>query len=363
MTAGDAPTGLAPQAAGEGLAADVRLRRGGFTLDVDLAVPPGGTLALLGPNGSGKSTVLGVLAGLLVPDTGTVVWRGRTLTRAPDLLVPPAERRIGLLGQEPLLFPHLSVLDNVAFGPRSRRLPDAAARATRWLERLGVAHLAQRRPRGLSGGQAARVALARALAAEPEVLLLDEPLASLDAAAAPELRHLLAETLRDAGLTTVLVSHDVLDAALVADHVAVLREGRVVEHGPRAEVLGAPRTEFTAAFVGVNLVPVGFGGLRPAAGPPAAAVARLRFRPAAVTVSEQRPGGDNTWEATVRWLEPATGGVRVRLATPGQPDVLADVDAAALGHLRPGARVWAHVPAESVQALGRGEHAACESPT
>src|SRR5690606_39075573 len=237
--------------------------------------------------------------------------------------------------------------DNVAFGPRSRRLPDAAARATRWLERLGVAHLAQRRPRGLSGGQAARVALARALAAEPEVLLLDEPLASLDAVAAPELRHLLAETLRDAGLTTVLVSHDVLDAALVADHVAVLREGRVVEHGPRAEVLGAPRTEFTAAFVGVNLVPVGFGGLRPAA----------------VTVWEQRPGGDNTWEATVRWLEPAPGGVRVRLATPGQPDVLADVDAAALGHLRPGARVWAHVPAESVQALGRGEQAACESPT
>jgi molybdate transport system ATP-binding protein len=333
------------------LVVDVTARRGTFTLEAQLEVAAGQVLAVLGPNGSGKSTLLDVIAGLLAPQRGVVSWQGRDLSTATGRLVPSAERRIGLLGQDPLLFPHLSVRENVAFGLRARRQPDALARADRWLERLGVAGLVDRRPRQLSGGQAARVALARALAAGPQVLLLDEPLASLDASAAPELRHLLGEVLRESGLTTLLVSHAVLDAALLADHVAVLREGRVVEHGTRSEVLGAPRTEFTAAFVGVNLVPVGFGGLRPAALPNPARVTQLRFRPAAVVVSTERPAQHNAWEATVRWLEPSTGGVRVRLATADQPDVLADVDAAFVGHLRPGASVWAHVPAEAVQPL------------
>jgi molybdate transport system ATP-binding protein len=335
---------------------DVTAVRGSFTLEAQLEIPEAGVLAVLGPNGSGKSTLLEVLAGLLPPQRGEVRWRGRTLSSADGRLVPPASRRVGLLAQDPLLFPHLTVRENVAFGLRARRERDAAPVADRWLERLGVAALAARRPRQLSGGQAARVALARALAAEPEVLLLDEPLAALDAAAAPELRQLLAEVLRETGLTTILVSHAVLDAALLADHVAVLREGRVVEQGRRADVLGAPRTEFTAAFVGVNLVPAGFGGLRAGApaGPPQASpaqVTRLRFRPGAVVVSEHPDGRENTWEATVRWLEPVTGGVRVRLATPDQPDVLADVDAAGVDQLRPGARVWAHVPVEAVQTI------------
>lgn len=332
-----------------GLLADVRLRRGSFTLEASIDLAPGCTLALLGPNGSGKSTVLAVLAGVLVPQQGTVSWRGRTLTDAPGTCVPPAERRIGLLGQEPLLFPHMSVQANVEFGPRSRGQRDATERAIRWLERLEVAHLAQRRPRQISGGQAARVALARTLAAEPEVLLLDEPLAALDVSAAPELRHILAAVLEETGLTTVLVSHAVLDAAMLADQVAVLQEGRVVEEGSREEVLGSPRSDFTAAFVGVNLVPVGFGGLRPRTSN--GEVTRLRFRPGAVIVSLLPIEASNTWQATVRWLEPATGGVRVRLATPDQPDVLADVDATTVGHLRPGATVWAHVPAGSVQGI------------
>ncbi|WP_420110891.1 sulfate/molybdate ABC transporter ATP-binding protein, partial [Pseudactinotalea sp.] len=229
------------------LVVDVTAGRGSFTLEAQLEVPDGGVLAVLGPNGSGKSTLLDVVAGLLAPRRGEVTWRGRSLSTASGRLVPPAERRVGLLGQNPLLFPHLSAHGNVAFGLRARRERDALARAGQWLDRLGVASLAQRRPRQLSGGQAARVAIARALAAEPEVLLLDEPLAALDAAAAPELRHLLAEILQETGVTTLLVSHAVLDAAVLADHVAVLRDGAVVEHGARADVLGAPRTEFTAA--------------------------------------------------------------------------------------------------------------------
>nr|WP_241681186.1 ATP-binding cassette domain-containing protein [Pseudactinotalea terrae] len=333
------------------LLVDVTAGRGSFTLEVCLDVPAGEVLAVLGPNGSGKSTLLDVVAGLLAPHRGEISWKGRALSTATGRLVPPSERRVGLLGQDPLLFPHLTVRENVAFGLRARGKRDALARADGWLDRLGVASLTDRRPRQLSGGQAARVALARALAAEPEVLLLDEPLAALDASAAPELRHLLGEVLRETGLTTVLVSHAVLDAALLADQVAVLREGQVVERGPRAEVLGAPRTAFTAAFVGVNLVPAGFGGLRPAPRASRAKVTKLRFRPAAVVVSEERDRRENSWEATVRWLEPVTGGVRVRLATPDHPDVLADVDAASVSHLSPGARVWAHVPAEAVQPL------------
>ena len=349
-----ASVGARPENATSGLLADVRLRRGAFTLDVRLDVPSGSTLALLGPNGSGKSTVLAVLAGLLMPDGGSVAFRGRTLTEAPGHRVPPAVRRVGLLGQQPLLFPHLSVRDNVEFGPRSRGEPDALSRADHWLERLDVAHLAQRRPRQISGGQAARVALARALAAEPDVLLLDEPLAALDAAAAPELRQLLAETLRDSALTTVLVSHDVLDAALLADRVAVLREGTVVEEGPRREVLTAPRTPFAAAFVGINLVGSGFGGLRPHGAH--ASVTQLRFRPSAVVLAPEQRWDHNTWQAIVRWLEPATGGVRARLSTPAHPDapdVLADLDPASVEGewLRPGALVWAHVPRESLQPL------------
>ena len=185
-------------------------------------------------------------------------------------------------------------------------------------------------------------------------MLLDEPLAALDAAAAPSLRQLIASTIRDLGLTTVLVSHDVLDAALLADRVAVLREGTVVEQGSRAEVLSAPRTAFTAAFVGVNLVPAGFAGLRAADAAPAAT--QLRFRPAAVELSSLPRWRENTWEAQVRWPEPATGGVRVRLTTSeasDAPDVLADVDPAAVDEawLEPGARVWAHVPADAVSGV------------
>lgn len=228
-----------------GLHAELRLRRASFDLDLRLDVPPGGVLALLGPNGSGKSTVLDCIAGLLRPKRATINLRGRPLHG-----LPAHERPVGLLAQDPLLFPHLNVLDNVAFGPRSRgsSRADARATATRWLAEVDALELAGRRPAHLSGGQAQRVALARALASEPELLLLDEPFASLDVDAAPAMRALLRRVLRagDTGRTAVLVTHDVADVRELADQVLVLADGQVSERGPVHEVLGAPSTAFTA---------------------------------------------------------------------------------------------------------------------
>ncbi len=300
-------------------------------VDVSLEVASGETLAVLGPNGAGKSTLLDVVAGLLRPDRGHVLLEGRALTRvgegSGEALVPAYDRQIALLAQEPLLFPHLDVRENVAFGPRSRRMPRRAAReaADRWLEDLQLTGLAERRPDQLSGGQAQRVALARALAAEPRLLLLDEPMAALDVAVRPELRQTLRRVL--AHRTAVVVTHDVLDALLLADRVAVVEEGRVAEQGTTADVLTQPRSRFAAEIAGLNLVSgrwqedglISEGGLR-IAGEPADATPGdgaqvvAVFPPTAVSVFLNAPGGSprNALAVTVTSVEPHSGHLRVR---------------------------------------------------
>ncbi|GEO94450.1 ATP-binding cassette domain-containing protein [Kocuria turfanensis] len=210
---------------------DVTARLRARDLDVTVSVADGQTLALTGPNGAGKSSLLAVVAGLLVPDTGRAVLDGRVLFdldaagRGP--WVPAHDRGVVLLAQDPLLFPHLSVLENVAFGPRSRGAGRRRARAAavQWLEAVGAAPLAHRRPAALSGGQAQRVAVARALAADPRLLLLDEPFASLDSTAAPALRELLRRVL--AGRMAVVVTHDPADVEALADAEVRLEHGRV----------------------------------------------------------------------------------------------------------------------------------------
>lgn len=245
------------------LEAALLVRRGSFVLDATISVQRGEVLALLGPNGSGKSTLLAALAGLIPPETGTVTVTGRALTRRGPgmprrnrLVVPPDRRSVGLLGQKPLLFPHLSALQNVAFGQRSLgvRAGDAETDARSWLRAVGLAGLEHRKPAALSGGQQQRVAIARALAARPEVLLLDEPLAALDVQTAAMTRTLLREQLTRSGTTAILVTHDVLDAIVLADRVAILSEGRIIDEGPKERVLGAPRNQFIAALAGLNLV-------------------------------------------------------------------------------------------------------------
>lgn len=224
-------------------------------VDVEIEVPSGATVGLLGPNGAGKSTVLAALAGTLRPEEGrVVVGDDVVLDAASGRWVAPHDRHVGLLAQEPLLFPHLDVLDNVAFGPRSSGASRAAARerALAQLRDLGCDDLAHRSPGTLSGGQAARVALARALAADPRLLLLDEPLAALDAAAVPDLRATLRRCLE--GRDAVLVTHDVVDALLVTDLLVVIEDGRVVESGPTREVLDTPRSTFAAELAGLTLL-------------------------------------------------------------------------------------------------------------
>lgn len=224
-------------------------------VDATVGVPAGATLALLGPNGSGKSTVLAAIAGTLRADLGEVRLGARVLeARESGVWVPPRLRRIALVTQRADLFPALSVLDNVAYGLRARhaRAAHARERAWRWLERGQLTTLADRPPESLSGGQARRVAILRALASEPEALMLDEPFAGVDVEAAQSLRALVAE--HAAGVTTVVATHEVLDAHLLASTVTVLDHGRAVETGTTADVLTHPRTEFAAAMAGRRLV-------------------------------------------------------------------------------------------------------------
>ncbi len=332
-----------------GLHAELEVRRGEFALDVKLAVRPGEVIALLGPNGAGKSTLLSVLAGLLSPDRGRVELDGRMLLETGSNTWVPAHRRgVGLLAQEPLLFPHLSAVDNVAFGPRSAGASRVRARQTaeHWLSEVDCESLSDRKPAQLSGGQAQRIALARALAADPELLLLDEPMAALDIDAAPAMRGLLHRILSEQRRPAVLVTHDVLDAVVLADRVLVLGDGRMVEQGATRDVLARPTTEFTARIAGLNLLTgrTADGALtsgdtvisgqtveRVEHNEAAAAV----FSPSSVAVHRERPSGSprNALRVRVTGLEPRGDVVRVRAVGDGAT-LAADVTPAAVADLR-----------------------------
>lgn len=341
-------------------------------LDVDFSVAAGEVLAVLGPNGAGKSTALHVIAGLVRPDSGVVRLGNRVLTdTAAGVQVATHDRRVGLLLQDPLLFPHLSVSANVAFGPRSRagifRTGPARDTALRWLREVGAEELADRRPRQLSGGQAQRVAVARALAAAPELLLLDEPLTGLDVAAAASIRAVLREVVGRTGVAVILVTHDLLDVFALADRVLVLESGRIAEIGAVAEVLAAPRSRFGARIAGLNLVSGtidrdgalhsssglrwhGIPGVPFTAGQEAVAV----FAPASVAVYADAPHGSprNTVEVTVAELDTRGPAVLVRGAdqADGAPGLAASItpDAAAELRLTTGERVWFSVKAAEV---------------
>ena len=222
---------------------------------VDLEVEAGRTTALVGPNGSGKSTVCSVVAGLLDAENGQVVLGGRVLD-GPGGFVRAGRRQVALLSQEPGVFTHMSVLGNVVFALRCQGVSRAEAtrRARAELAAVGADHLASRSGGALSGGQAARVALARALATGPRLLVLDEPMAALDVTARQEMRRLVARRCAEEGLTLLLVTHDVLDLTALAEDVVVLDRGRVVEQGPTARVLSAPRSDFVAHLTGTAVL-------------------------------------------------------------------------------------------------------------
>lgn len=319
-------------------------------VELDLEVSGGETLALVGPNGAGKSTALSLIAGTLRPTGGRVVLDGRVLTDERTW-VPPHDRRVTTLSQDPVLFPHLSALGNVMFPLRAQGVPrrEARRRALEHLDALGLADLADRRPAQLSGGQAQRVAIARALAAEPRLLLLDEPMAALDVDVAPALREQLRTFL--AGRTALIVTHDVLDALVLADRVAVLEHGRALDTGTTDEVLTRPRSAFAARFAGLNLIRgrwdgrelVLEGGERlPATSTlPKGSPSYAAFRPAAVHLV----GPGEGLPRTVRSLAPH--GDLLRVHTEDLAADLSPQDVAAR-RLAPGAPVLLAVRAESV---------------
>lgn len=239
------------------LTAVLNKRLRSFDLDVSLTLDEG-ILALIGTSGCGKTTVLKMLAGLAVPDRGCVDHDGRILVeRSPGrVFVPPEQRAVGYVVQNYALFPHLSVAKNIAYGlPRGDRSA-RAAKVAEMAEFLDISHLAEALPRSLSGGEQQRVAMARALVTRPRLLLLDEPLSALDASIRGRLRADLRDTLRRLSIPTVVVTHDYEDARVLADRIAVMERGRILQEGRPSEVAVNPASPFVASFVGTNLLPV-----------------------------------------------------------------------------------------------------------
>lgn len=219
-----------------------------YVLRLDLEVDEGETVALVGPSGAGKTTVLRCIAGAVRPGAGRIALGERVLfDRAERIDLPPEDRRVGYVFQEYALFPHMTVRQNVAFGGR--------ARADELLERFGIAHLADAKPRRLSGGERQRVGLARAIAADPEVLLFDEPLSALDAHTRGRVRAELHDLLRELRLPALLVTHDFEDATALADRVGVIVQGAIRQSGTPEELLARPADAFVASFTGANMLP------------------------------------------------------------------------------------------------------------
>jgi molybdate transport system ATP-binding protein len=346
-----------------GLDSNVRLRLGRLDLDVNLAVVPGELVVLVGPNGAGKSTLMRAIAGLHAIDSGRIELDGEVLDDpSAGRFVPARQRAIGVMFQDWLLFDHMTVVDNVAFGLRSRgtRRRDAHIAAMQWLERLGIAELAKLRPPQLSGGQSQRVALGRALAFEPRLLLLDEPFAALDATTRVEVRRDLRRHLATLDIPRVIVTHDPIDAITLADRIVVIEAGHVTQQGRPDEVRSRPRSSYVADLIGVNLLR---GSLRDGvielsenrhiavvgdavpAGPVTATI-----HPRAITIHGSQPAGSarNAWPTTIDDLDDEGDRIRVRVGPPVPLVVEITPSARRELSLRAGSPVWISFKATEV---------------
>ncbi len=345
------------------LSAEIEFRLGTLDLHADLEVRPGELLALLGPNGAGKSTLLRCLAGLAPIDAGRITLDGELVDDpSTDTFIEPDGRPIGFVFQSYLLFDHMSILENVAFGLRARKTPkvDARRTAAEWLERVGLTEYADQRPRTLSGGQAQRAALARALATNPRLLLLDEPLAALDAGTRSSVRRDLRRHLETFDGMRILVTHDPVDAYALADRVAILDAGRIVQIGTLAEVTAHPRSRYVAELVGVNLVTgtVTGGVLCTDAGAHVVIADALPgssfavIRPHSIALVREPAAGSsarNTWGGRIVDIDRL--GDRVRVGIDGHLPLTAEITVAALEamELRPGDEIHASVKATDIE--------------
>jgi molybdate transport system ATP-binding protein len=350
------------------LHAAIGVHLGEFQLDIALDVGDGEVVALLGPNGAGKTSALRAMAGLLPLDDGRIELDGVVLDDpAADVFVPTADRPIGVVFQDYLLFPRLTALDNVAFGLRARGHDRASARhrAREWLERFTLAEQAHAKPRTLSGGQAQRVALARALATNPRLLLLDEPLAALDAGTRVQVRAELRHHLATFHGARLLITHDPMDALVLADRLVIVERGRVTQAGVPADVTARPASRYVAQLVGINLLhgtATGEHTVRLDSGAELTVADRLpgpdvavAIRPQAIALHGHQPDGSprNTWAATVTDLEADHDRVRVTLG--GPVAATAEVTPASVAELglTPGRSVWATVKAVDLTAYQR----------
>ncbi len=341
-----------------GLDAQVTVALGALDLDVGIHAADGETVAVLGPNGAGKTTLLRALAGLRPLDAGHVTIDDETVDEPSSRrFVVPERRSVGVVFQDYVLFPHLSARENVAFGLRARGVARAEARrrADDWLARVGVQDHAGAKPGRLSGGQEQRIALARALAPTPRLLLLDEPLAALDVGTRVELRRELRKHLASFPGARVLVTHELLDAVALADRIVVLEHGRVAQEGTLDEVTARPRSRYVADLVGINLlrgkghdhtVELESGGAvvtaEPVDGPVYVAV-----HPHAVGLHRHQPEGSprNVWAGRIDGTDLL--GDRVRVHVAGPVPLVAEITAASLGalQLHDGVEVFASVKA------------------
>ncbi|MFD7834960.1 ABC transporter permease [Streptomyces sp. NPDC059761] len=353
----DLPDGL-PDAPDDGGHWPLHAAVTGFN-ELTLDAEPGTTIAVVGENGAGKTTLLRALLGL-TPRAHAELRLGDTDVTE----LPPHKRQVAWVPQDGALFPHLSALANTAYGLRARRVPRAEARreAQLWLDRLGVGHLAARKPAQLSGGQAQRVSLARALAARPRLLLLDEPLAALDQTTRARVRHTLRTHLAGFGGVCLIVTHDPVEAVSLADRVLVLADGRTLQDAPPAEVTRHPRSPWVARMLGRNawsgtasadgLVLTAGGRLVAAEALPEGSRALAIIGPEAVSVHRDRPAGSprNVWEGSVREITAVGSRLRVLVGSAEAPDLVAEItpEAAAELGLVDGSKVWTSVKATEV---------------
>ncbi len=353
-----------------GLIVDAQVRRGSFTLTVTFTAAPGQVLGVLGPNGAGKSTLLAAAAGLIPISAGRITLAGQVVDDADaGTFIEASGRPVGFVFQNYRLFPHLTVAENVAFSPRARGLGRRAARsaASHWLDRLGLTDLADRKPDQVSGGQAQRVALARALSGQPELLLLDEPLSALDAGTRFDVQAELKQHLADFTGPSLLVTHDPLEALVLADQLIVVEAGRIVQQGTPAQIARQPATDYVAKLVGLNLytgnangslVALTEGGSFVIANQGLHGDVLVAVRPSAIVVSSQHPrpsSARNTWPATITGLTLLAD--RVRLDLEGQPRALVDITPAAVAELSlsRGSQVWLTVKATELDVYTRAD--------
>ncbi len=346
---------------GRSLVAEIELRAHGFTLDVDFTVRAGHTAVMVGPNGAGKSTTLAAIAGLVRPRRAYIAAPQRVFVDTErDIDLAPEQRRVGVMFADGLLFEHMTVSRNVAFG-MSGRGALRNQRLTGALDAFDLTALRDRRPSQLSSGQAQRVALARALSSDPDVVLLDEPLARIDHAARPAMRRMLRSAFERTGAPRLVITHDATEAFLLADQMLIIEDGRITQRGTPEEVRRHPRTTYAAQLAGTNLFrgTAANGRTRLSDYPveitssdtTTSGAVLLTVHPRAATLHASEPSGSprNVCAGVVEVVEPLGEVTRVVLAQPLPLTVDITPGAARELGLTPGSHVWVAIKATEVE--------------